>query len=399
MLPLQGLRVLAVEQYGAGPFGTQYLADLGAEVIKIENPNVGGDYARYVGPYFIEGAEGTANSLFFQGCNRNKRSLTLDLSQPRGQDVFHDLVKTAEAVTHNLRGDVPKKLGLRYADLKHYNPAIVCAHLTAYGRDNERENWPGFDYLMQAEAGYFSITGEPGTPPARMGLSIVDYMTGLTMAYAILAGVLQARACGEGRDIDTSLFDTALFNLNYLASWYLANGHVQQREERSAHPSLTPCALYKTGDGWIFLMCNKEKFWPALCGKIDRPEWIDDPRFRTFEDRLQHRPLLTELLDEALSRRTTSEWLRIFKGSVPAAPLLNVGEALENPFVRDRDRIQALRHQSGAPFELLATPVQLSGDKIPDKPAPEMGADSDELLRELGYDDDRIHRLRQDRIV
>ena len=302
MLPLQGLRVLAVEQYGAGPFGTQYLADLGAEVIKIENPNAGGDYARYVGPYFIEGAEGNANGLFFQGCNRNKRSLSLDLSTDEGKEIFQRLVQTAEVVTHNLRGDVPKKLGLRYEDLASINPAIVCAHLTAYGRDNERENWPGFDYLMQAEAGYFSVTGEPGTPPARMGLSIVDFMTGLTMAYAILAGVIEARAHGKGRDIDTSLFDTALFNLNYLASWYLSNGHVQSREDRSAHPSLTPCALYKTSDGWIFIMCNKEKFWPILCAKIERPEWAEDPRFIDFKQRLQHRALITEYLDEVLSR-------------------------------------------------------------------------------------------------
>jgi crotonobetainyl-CoA:carnitine CoA-transferase CaiB-like acyl-CoA transferase len=308
-------------------------------------------------------------------------------------------VKTAEVVTHNLRGDVPKKLGLRYADLKEFNPAIVCAHLTAYGRDNERETWPGFDYLMQAEAGYFSVTGEPGTPPARMGLSIVDYMTGLTMAYAMLAGVIQARATGQGRDIDTSLFDTALFNLNYLASWYLASGHVQTREERSAHPSLTPCALYKTQDGWIFLMCNKEKFWPALCKKIERQDWAEDTRFRTFKERLQQRALLTELLDEVLSQRTTAQWLAIFEGSVPAAPLLDIGQALENPFVRKRGRVQPLQHQSGTPFELLATPVQLPGEPMPDQPAPEIGQDTDELLHELGYDEDRIAQLKQHKIV
>ena len=399
MLPLAGLRVLAVEQYGAGPFGTQYLADIGAEVIKIENPNNGGDYARYVGPYFIAGAEGNANSLFFQACNRNKRSLSLDLSSQTGQEIFHRLVSTAEVVCHNLRGDVPRKLGLRYADLKHIKPSIVCAHLTAYGRDNERETWPGFDYLMQAEAGYFSVTGESDTPPARMGLSIVDYMTGLTMAYAILAGVVQAKGHGQGRDIDVSLFDTALFNLNYLATWYLATGHVQGREPRSAHPSLTPCALYKTADGWIFLMCNKEKFWPILCNKLNKSEWIEDGRFATFKERLANRGELTVLLDEVLSTRSTQDWLAQFSGQVPAAPLLDVGQALDNPFVRNRERVQRLQHQSGPQFELLTTPVQLTDEELPAASAPELGQDTVVLLQELGYQEEEIDILRQQGVV
>ena len=400
MLPLQDLRVLAVEQYGAGPFGTQYLADMGAEVIKIENPGSGGDYARYLGPYFVADAAGAANSLFFQSCNRNKRSLTLDLSRAEGQQIFRRLAATAEVVCHNLRGDVPRTLGLRYSDLQTIRPSLVCAHLTAYGRDNEREDWPGYDYLMQAESGYFSITGEPDTPPSRMGLSIVDFMTGLTMAYGIVAGVLQARATGVGRDIDVSLFDTAVFNLNYLASWYLNAGHVQSREPRSAHPSLTPCALYKTADGWLFIMCNKEKFWSVLCHKLNHPEWLDDPRFASFKTRLQHRDLITAMLDEALSRHPTDEWMRRFAGHVPAAPLLDIRQALDNPFVRNRDRVQTLQHPHGASFQLLATPLQLERDQaMPARPAPDLGQDTATLLEELGYNGQQQQQLRQQRII
>ena len=168
MQPLAGVRVLAVEQYGAGPFGTMYLANQGAEVIKIENPRDGGDMSRAVGPHFL----GPDDSEFFHSFNANKRSVTLDLQSPEGQAVFHDLVRDADAVSNNLRGDVPEKLGIDYESLKAINPKIVCAHLTAYGRTGSRRTWPGFDYLMQAETGWFSLTGEPGTPPARFGLSV-----------------------------------------------------------------------------------------------------------------------------------------------------------------------------------------------------------------------------------
>ncbi len=209
-LPLEGLRVLAVEQYGAGPWGSLYLADLGAEVVKIENPKDGGDVGRHVGPHFF----GPGDSHFFQTFNRNKKSVALDLKHSEGKAAFHALVKSADAVLDNLRGDQPQALGLTYPQLKEVNRRIVCAHLSAYGRSGSRKSWPGYDYLMQAEAGHMSLTGEPGSPPARYGLSIVDLMTGLAAAFALLAGVISARETDTGMDLDTSLFDVALHNLN-----------------------------------------------------------------------------------------------------------------------------------------------------------------------------------------
>lgn len=399
MLPLTGLRVVAVEQYGAGPFGTQHLADLGADVIKIESRDGGGDVSRSVGPHFIEGAEGSASSLFFQGINRNKRSITLDITSPEGREVFHDLVRSADAVAGNNRGDVHAKLGLTYDSLSAIKPSIVCAHLTGYGRDGSRAKWPGYDYLMQAETGYFAVTGEPDGPPARMGLSIVDFMAGSYMALGIVSAVMQARETGVGRDVDVTLFDTALYNLNYLATWYLGAGHNQARLPRSAHPSLVPCQLYRTADGWIYLMCNKEKFWPALCEKMERRELAEDLRFLRFPDRLQNRDVLTEVLDEALSTRTTSEWMERFAGTVPAAPLHDVGGALDNPFVAEREGIMELAHQSGAPFRALTTPLRMSGDPAPRRPAPELGGETDEILDEIGYDEARISALRDKGIL
>jgi len=394
-LPLAGVRVLAVEQYGAGPFGTLFLADQGAEVVKIENPNTGGDFARDVGPYFFT----ETDSEFFHAYNRNKRSLGLDLSKDEGQAVFHDLVKTADAVASNLRGDVPEKLGLTYEALKALNPAIVCAHLSAYGRDGPRAAWPGFDYLMQAEAGYFALTGEPGGPPTRMGLSVVDQMTGLGLAYALLAGLTGARATSEGRDMDVSLFDIALSNLAYPAIWYLNEGHVQDRLERSAHPSLTPCQLYTTKDGWIYLMCNKEKFWPVLCEVLGRPQWTEDPRFLRFKNRLENRPAIQELLDDALSAKATAEWLDIFAGIVPAAPIYDVREALENPFVTDSDRIQAVDLPDYGTYRILNSPVKSGSAETPANPAPKLGADTEDILRGIGYDDARLAALRKTEVI
>jgi len=392
MLPLAGVRILAVEQYGAGPFGTLYLADLGAEIIKIENPSDGGDMSRAVGPHFFA----PDDSQFFHTFNRNKLSLTLDLAVPEARAVLHDLVRSADALACNLRGDVPEKLGLTYARLKEYNPKIVCAFLSAYGRDGTRAGWPGFDYLMQAETGYFSLTGEPGGPPARCGLSIVDLMSGLAMAYALVSALLAARASGEGRDIDVSLFDVALFNVSYLATWYLNAGYRQDRLPRSAHPSLTPCQLYRTQDGWIYLMCNKEKFWPALCSALGRPEWAADPRFRTFADRLANRALVNEQVESELVKRTTGEWLATFGGAVPAAPVLDVAQALENPFVTEHGRIAAVPHPAapGGTYRTVAPPVRCADERAPPRAAPALGADTETILRRLGYDEARIARLK-----
>lgn len=398
MLPLAGLRVVSVEQYGAGPFGTMYLVNLGAEVIKIEDPNSDGDVSRGLGPYFLEGMDATQGSMFYQQLNHNKRSLTLDLSQPEGQAVLRDLVKSADALASNLRGDVPDKLGLTYAHLADSNPQLVCAHLTAYGRKGERADWPGYDYIMQAETGYFDLTGEPNGPPARFGLSVVDFMTGLAMAFSLLAGVLNAKETGVGRDIDVSLFDVALYNLNYVGMWGLNAGYAQSRLARSAHFSLTPCQLYRTSDGWIYIMCNKEKFWRLFCDRLDRPEWTQDARFLTFKERLAHRELLTEMIDTVMMQRTTDDWLAVLDGSVPAAPVLNIQQALSNPFVINSDRVKQVDHDGGS-FRVLRGPVRCEDEDLAAVAAPTLGQQTDDILQELGYPQARIDALRKGGVI
>jgi succinate---hydroxymethylglutarate CoA-transferase len=396
---LEGVRILAVEQYGAGPFGTLFLADLGAEVIKIENKADGGDVSRVVGPHFHAALPETARSVFYQGLNRSKKSITLDLASDEGKAVFRRLVARTDAVASNLRGDVPAKLGITYAQLAQANPKIVCAHLTGYGREGDRANWPGYDYMMQAEAGYFHLTGDPDSPPARFGLSLVDLMTGVAMAAGLLAALHAANRDGRGRDVDVSLFDLALANLNYIGHWYLNAGAATGRIPRSAHASITPCQSYRTRDGWIYLMCNKEKFWAELCRKVGRPQWIDDPRFLKFPDRLKHRALLTELIDEALQARTTVEWLAEFAGSVPAAPIYDVTQALENPWVKGSARIESIPVDGAAPLSLLTNPLRGEGLPLAGRPAPALGADTDAVLAEAGFARAEIARLRAAGVV
>lgn len=395
-LPLDGVTILAVEQYGAGPFGSALLGDMGAEIIKIEHAAEGGDISRGVGPHF----HGPGDSLFYQAFNRNKRSLGLDLKCAEGQAVFRALAAQADAVFDNLRGDLPAKLKLTYADLHDINPAIVCAHLSAYGRDGPRASWPGYDFLMQAETGYLMLSGEPDGPPARCGVSVIDMMTGTMAALALCAALVGARATGRGRDIDVNLFDTALSNLTYQAAWHLGAGDNPARQPRGAHLAITPSQLYRTRDGWIFLMCQKEKFFRLLCDRIGRPDLAADPRFATFAARLANRAALTEALDAVLMARDTMDWMADLGGIVPAAPVLDVAQALANPFVRERGGVaEFARPDGGDPVTLLASPVRIGDAEVPRRASPALGADTEAVLARIGIAGEALADLRERRIV
>lgn len=370
-LPLKGLRILSVEQYGAGPYGTMLLAELGAEVIKIEAPSMGGDVSRATGPYFL----GKDDSQFFQTFSRAKSSIALEIKSPEGRAQFEALVASADAVANNLRGDQPAKLRLTYADLKAINPKIVCAHLSAYGRGNSRETWPGYDYLMQAEAGFLSMSGEPDGPPVRCGLSIIDFHTGSHMAVGLLAGVLGAQRTGEGCDIDVALFDTALHQLSYPATWYLNEGVRTGRLTRGAHPSIAPSQLFRTMDGWLMLMCQTPKFWEIFCTEVGRPDLAADPRFAGIPSRFANRDALTTELDALLSARTTADWVTRLGGKVPVAPVLDIGEALDNPFVAEVAMTDAVEHPDadGGALRMLASPIKVNGVRPPGRRAPKLG--------------------------
>ncbi|MFN3474100.1 MAG: CaiB/BaiF CoA transferase family protein [Blastomonas sp.] len=398
-LPLTGYRILSAEQYGAGPYGTMFLAQMGAEVIKIEPPNKpgqpGGDTARAVGPHFLRENE----SLYFQTFNLNKKSLTLDLQSERGRDILRALAATSHAMVNNLRGDLPARLGLDYASLSDINPGIVCAHLSAYGRDNPRAKWPGYDYLMQAEAGFLSLTGEPDGPPVRFGLSIVDFMTGTQMAVGLLAAMLDAQRSGLGCDIDVDLLSTAAHQMSYPAVWYLNEADVTPRAPRSAHPSVTPSQMFRSADGWMFVMAQLPKFWTILVDALGRSELKDDSRFRTPADRLANRDALTEVLDAVFVTQPTRHWVDLLAGKVPVAPVHDLASAMDNPFLAETGMMQQVAHPDRESLRVLASPIRVDGQRLPARAAPLLGADNDDVLTGIGLSGSEIANLKRDGIV
>ncbi|MGW0592763.1 CaiB/BaiF CoA transferase family protein [Streptosporangium sp. NPDC002607] len=392
MKPLEDIRIIAVEQYGAGPFGSVHLADLGAQVIKIEDPRVGGDVGRYVPPY----GEGE-DSLFFETFNRNKRSLSLDLSSAAGRRVFEDLVKVSDVVYSNLRGDVPAKIGITYDDLKQLNPAIVCCSLTGFGMTGPRRKEPGYDYVLQGLAGWMDLTGEPDGPPTKSGLSLVDYSGGLVAALSLLAGVHAARRDGTGMDCDVSLYDTAIGMLTYPAAWHLNAGFTPARTRHSAHPSLVPFQAFEAGDGWLVVGCAKEKFWARLAEVVGHPEWAEpDSPYGSFAGRQRNSVELLGLLEEIFRRRTVAEWLRVlYPASIPCAPINDVAAALEEEHTRARGLRVTTEHPRFGTVEQVASPVRVGGEPPTYRRAPLRNEDFDLVVRDIvGYDDATIDELK-----
>lgn len=393
-LPLAGFRVLSAEQYGAGPYGTMFLAQMGADVIKIEPPKAG-DTARAVGPHFLRKGE----SLYFQSFNLNKRSLTLDLNSAEGQQILHRLVKTSDAVVNNLRGDLPEKLGLTYEKLSAVNSSVVCAHLSAYGRDNERARWPGYDYLMQAEAGWLALTGEPDAPPTRAGLSLVDFMTGTMMTIGLLGALVDAQRTGVGRDVDVDLLSTAVHQTSYPAVWYLNEGDVTARVARSAHPSVTPSQMFRAANGWVFVMAQLPKFWDILVDRIGHPQLASDARFATPADRLANRDVLTGILDGIFSAQPVAHWVDLLAGYMPVSPVFGLDQALDNPYLETTGMIDTVSHPDREAMRVLSNPIRMNGERLPNRAAPLLGADTDTVLAEAGFNPSEIAAFKEKGVV
>lgn len=393
--PLDGVRILALSQFGAGPFGTNVLADLGAEVIKIEDPDAGGDVARYVPPFEIEG-----DSLYFQSFNRGKKSLALNLRSDSGREVLHDLVKVSDGVFNNLRGDLPAKLGLDYESLKSVNPAVVCCSLSGFGKTGPMAASPGYDYLVQGYAGYMSITGEPDGPPGKCGVSIIDFAGGYAAALGLMVGLFDAQRTGVGRDVDVSLLDTAVAMLSYLATWTLNRDWQPERMPNSSHQTLVPSQNFETSDGWIVIFCAKENFYRDLVGLMGLPELADDSRFDSFAARLENRDALLPLLSERFGTRTTAEWLDDLSGRVPCGPVNTVQEALESDQVLAREMIIEVDHPEYGVIREVANPVKMAGGIDRPSPAPRLGQHTDEILADvLAYDTERVAALREEGAV
>jgi len=388
--PLDGVRILAVSQFGAGPFATLNLADLGAEVIKIEDPASGGDITRYVPPIIDK-----ADSLYFQALNRGKKSIGINLRDADGISVFHELVKSSDAVFNNLRGDLPTKLGLTYDQLKHLNPAIVTCSLSGFGRTGPRTQEPGYDPIMQAMAGYMSITGEPGGPPVKAGVSIIDFAGGYAAALGLVSALLETKSTGVGRDVDVSLLDTAISMLTYFASWQLNSNWEPTRAPNSSHQTLVPAQNFQTSDGWIAIFCGKEHFWRNLAEIIGIPHLIEDERFNSFGSRYENRKELVEILSKRLVQKSTEEWLKKFKGKVPSGPVNTIEQALAEEQVHARGMVVNVNHPTLGIIKQVVSSIVTDGSNQALAPGPALGENTDDLLSDLlSLSPDQIKKLR-----
>ncbi|GAA4642742.1 CaiB/BaiF CoA transferase family protein [Gordonia humi] len=392
MRPLEDVRIISLEQYGAGPFGSVHLADLGADVLKIEEPSSGGDVGRYVPPY-----RDGEDSLFYETFNRNKSSLSLDLSTAGGRAVFEDLVRDADAVYSNLRGDVPAKIGITYDDLKHLNPRIVCCSLTGFGMTGPRAKEPGYDYILQGLAGWMSLTGDPDGPPTKSGLSLVDFTGGYVAALSLMAGLHAARRDGVGGDCDVSLYDTAIGMLTYPAAWHLNAGYEPSRTKNSAHPSLVPFQAFRASDDWFIVGCAKEKFWVRLVETMGLADLLDDPRFADFTARGEHRDDLLPVLEERFAQRTAVEWVDDLRAAgVPTGPINSVEQALTEEHTLARGLIATTEHEHWGQVSQVVSPVRFGEEQPVYRRAPRRNENFDEVVERLGYSPQRIQDLVDD---
>lgn len=388
--PLEGLRVIAIEQYGAGPFGTMHLAEMGADVIKIENPATGGDIGRKIPPYVEH-----QDSIYFQSLNRNKRSLTLDLQNPAARAVFNDLVRAADGVYSNLRGDGPEKLRIRYSDLKEINPKIVCCSLSGYGQNGPRREQASYDYAIQGLTGWMSITGEPDGPPTKTGLSVVDWTGGYVAALSLMIGMHAAQRDGVGMDCDVSLFDIALSYLTYIGAWQQTRGYVPERLPLSSHPSVVPFQNFETSDGWVVVCCPNDGFYQRFVCAIGRADLSTNPAFDSLSKRFEQRDVLVPILADEVRKRTTSEWLEILNAAdVPCAPVNTVAEALAEPQAISRETVIAFEHPVFGTVKAIRSAVRVGPVPHDIRRAPMLNEHGREILEALlGYSQERMADL------
>ena len=386
--PLADIRVLAIESYGAGPWATLQLADLGAEIIKIESPPLG-DVSRYVPP----GAKGR-DSLFYQCLNRNKKSISLDLKSQKGMEALYRLLPSVDVLFANPKGSMPDKLGITYEHLKKYNRKLVCCFLTGYGRVGPRQSHPGYDYLAQALSGIAWMGGEPDGPPARCGVSVIDMAAGTNAAFLMMAAVHQSRLTGVGCTVDTSLLELSIAYCNYLNTWHLSTGWEPKKLPMGAHQSIVPSQLFRTKDNWLMVMAQMDKFYFSLVQEMGLPELAEDARFLTMQDRYQNRDALLEILSQVFKTRTTAEWVTMLEGKVPVAPVNSIPQALRDPQVEALDLIIDYDHPVLGKIKQTGPPFKFSGYKPDFKQGSAMGEDTEDILIRLGgYSKDELSEL------
>jgi crotonobetainyl-CoA:carnitine CoA-transferase CaiB-like acyl-CoA transferase len=392
--PLNGIRILDLTRVLAGPFATALLADLGAEVVKVERPG-DGDETRHLPP--LRGGE----SHYFMSVNRNKLGIVIDLKQPAGRDLALELARVSDVLIENFRPGVTARLGLDYESVRKVNPEIVYCSVSAFGQTGPLASRGAFDIAMQAMGGGMSLTGEPGGRPMRSGLPMADLGTGLFAAIGLLAAVVEKQRTGRGQLVDVAMFDAMAGLLTQYAGRYFMTGEVTERFG-NGHPSVVPYGAYRASDGDIIIANLGESFWPKIARAIGQPELIDDTRFRTNPDRLGHRDELEALIAAAIARRTVAEWEAIFgEHDVPHAPVLDVAQVLEHPQARARGIVAEVEHPTIGPMRTVGRALNLPAHPDPrPAPAPLLGEHTDRVLRELlGATDEQLRQWRSEGVI
>ena len=404
--PLSGVRVLDLSRVLAGPWAGQNLADLGADVIKLERPKVGDD-SRAFGPPWVKDRDGrdTRDSAYFTSANRGKRSVTLNIARPEGQAIVRELVHICDVLIENYKlGDLAR-YGLAYEDLQAVNPRLIYCSVTGFGHTGPYRERPGYDFMIQGMGGMMSVTGEPdGAPgggPQRAGVPIADIITGMYASIAICAALAQRAQSGTGQHLDLALLDSQIALLAYQNTNYFATGTPPKRLG-NLHPNIVPYQPFRSRDGEVIVACGNDNLFRKFCDAAECPELARDPRFATNGKRVENRAEITRLIQQIFGEKTTAQWLRRLEAAgVPNGPINDIAQVFEEPQVKARGVKIALDHSAAGKLPLVASPMRFSGTPLEYRlPPPLLGEHTDEVLRNLlGKSDAEIARLRAEEIV
>jgi crotonobetainyl-CoA:carnitine CoA-transferase CaiB-like acyl-CoA transferase len=393
--PLDGVRILDLSRVLAGPYCTMFLGDLGAEVVKVEQPGSGDD-TRGWGPPFI-GSE----SAYFLAVNRNKKSVTIDLKSLNGQDLLRKLAERADVLIENFRPRTMERMGLGESDLRSLNPRLIYASLSAFGTNGPMQDWPGYDLIVQAFGGLMSITGTPDGEPTKVGVAIIDVLAGLMLGQAIVAALFARQKLGIGQKVDTSLLEAAVASLVNAGSNYLIGGKVPGRWG-SAHPSIVPYQSFKTADGYLVIGVASEAIWKRFCYAIGKAGLIEDPRFSLNSNRFENRAKLITILSEIFLGRDSKAWMKILReAEVPCAPVQTVDQVFNDAQVLEREMVAEVQHASVGRIRMAGIPIKFSRTPATIRlPPPLLGQHNQEILGEwLGLNSEEIEKLQKEKVL